>query len=43
MNFLFAAYSLIWILLFTYILSIARRQKKVQEDLAQLQERLGKK
>lgn len=43
MNFLFAAYSLIWVLLFAYILSIARRQKKVQEDLAQLQEHLRKK
>lgn len=38
MNFLFAAYTIIWILFFAYVLSIARRQKKVQDDLASLQE-----
>ena len=38
MSFLFAAYTLIWILLFAYVISIARRQKKVQDDLSQIQE-----
>ncbi|MBM3802903.1 MAG: CcmD family protein [Acidimicrobiia bacterium] len=38
MSYLFAAYSLIWVLLFAYILSIARRQKKVQDDLSQIQD-----
>jgi len=37
-SYLFAAYSLIWVLLFAYILSIARRQKKVQDDLSQIQD-----
>ena len=38
MNYLFASYTLIWLLLFAYVLSIARRQKKVLDDLAQIQE-----
>jgi CcmD family protein len=41
MNYLFAAYSAIWILLFGYIFSLSQRQRRVQEDLAQVQERLG--
>ena len=38
MNYLFASYTIIWLLLFAYLLSIARRQKKVQDDLAEIQE-----
>ena len=38
MNYLFASYTVIWLLLFAYLLSIARRQKKVQDDLAEIQE-----
>ncbi|MCI0421249.1 MAG: CcmD family protein [Acidobacteria bacterium] len=38
MSFLFAAYTIIWALFFVYVVSIARRQKKVQQDLAQVQE-----
>jgi len=37
-NYLFASYSLIWVLLFAYLMSIARRQKKVQDDLSEIQE-----
>jgi len=45
MNYLFAAYSAIWILLFAYIFSLSQRQRRVQEDLTQIRERLerGKK
>ena len=38
MNYLFVSYTVIWLLLFAYIISIARRQKKVQDDLSQIQE-----
>ena len=38
MSFLFAAYTIIWILFFAYLISIARRQKKVQDDLSHIQE-----
>jgi CcmD family protein len=38
MNYLFASYTITWLLLFSYLLSIARRQKKVQDDLAEIQE-----
>jgi CcmD family protein len=38
MNYLFASYTVIWLLLFAYVMSIARRQKKVQDDLSQIQE-----
>ena len=37
MNFLFASYTVVWLLLFAYVMSIARRQKKVLDDLAQIQ------
>ncbi|MFN8006628.1 MAG: CcmD family protein [Terriglobia bacterium] len=40
MNYLFAAYSAIWILLFAYMFSISRRQHRVQGDLDRLRERL---
>jgi CcmD family protein len=42
MSFLFTAYSVIWVLLFAYIVSIARRQKRVQDDLAQVQQWLDR-
>lgn len=42
MSFLFAAYSVVWILLFAYVVSIARRQKRIQDDLAQVQQRLDR-
>ncbi|HEX2522456.1 MAG TPA: CcmD family protein [Terriglobia bacterium] len=42
MSFLFAAYSVIWVLLFAYIVSIARRQKRIQDDLAQVQQWLDR-
>ena len=42
MNFLFAAYTIVWVLLFAYVLSIARRQKKVQDDLVQVQQWLDR-
>jgi CcmD family protein len=38
MNFLFASYTIVWLLLFAYVMSIARRQRKVLDDLAQIQE-----
>ena len=38
MNYLFASYTVIWLLLFAYLISIARRQKKVQDDLTQIRE-----
>ena len=41
MNYLFAAYAAIWILLFAYMFSISRRQRQVQDDLDQVRERLG--
>jgi CcmD family protein len=38
MNYLFASYTVVWLLLFAYVMSIARRQKKVLDDLAQIQQ-----
>ncbi len=37
MNYLFAAYTIIWIVLFVYIFSIARRQQKIQETVDRVQ------
>jgi len=38
MNYLFASYTIVWLLLFAYMLSIARRQKKLADDLTQIQD-----
>ena len=36
MSYLFAAYTVTWILLFLYIFGLSRKQKKIDEDLATL-------
>jgi len=40
MTYLFAAYSIIWVVLFAYILSLSRRQQKFQEEITRLQQLL---
>ena len=40
MNYLFAAYTIIWIVLFAYIFSIARRQQKIREAVDRVQQML---
>ena len=40
MTYLFAAYTAIWILLFAYVFSIARRQQKIQDEVARVQQLL---
>jgi CcmD family protein len=40
MTYLFAAYAAIWILLFAYVFSIARRQQKIQDEVARVQQLL---
>ena len=42
MNYLFAACAVIWFLLFGYVFTIAKRQQKVQDDLAHIQEMLDR-
>jgi len=39
-TYLFAAYSAIWILLFAYIFSIARRQQKIKDEVTRVQKML---
>jgi len=39
-TYLFAAYTAIWILLFAYVFSIARRQQKIQDEVARVQQLL---
>lgn len=38
--FLFAAYSIVWIAIFLYVLSLDRRARAVERDLEELRERL---
>lgn len=33
LNFLFAAYTVVWVLLFAYMFSIARRQKSLEKEI----------
>jgi len=38
LEYLFAAYLAIWLLLFGYMFSIARRQKALEKEIKQLQD-----
>lgn len=40
MNYLFAAYTAIWIILSWYLFSLARRQKLVESELARLEAKI---
>ncbi len=40
MNFLFAAYSAVWVLLFLYILTLSRRNRSLERDIEELRELL---
>jgi len=33
MNYLFAAYTMIWIILFGYVFTLARRQHRLKEEI----------
>lgn len=37
LDFLFAAYTIVWVLLFGYMFSIARRQKNLEKEIEQMQ------
>ncbi len=41
MNYLFAAYLAIWIILAIYLFSIHSREKKLREEVERLKERLS--
>jgi len=43
MSYLLAAYSLVWILLFAYVLSISSKQKKLGMELETLRKFLDRK
>ncbi len=43
MTYLFAAYTIIWVVLFAYIFSISRRQHKFHEEIDRLKQMLEKK
>ncbi len=43
MSYLLAAYSLVWILLFAYILSISSKQKKLDMEVETLRRLLDRK
>jgi CcmD family protein len=40
MNFLFAAYTAIWIVLSWYLFSLSRRQKRVESELTRMEARI---
>ncbi len=39
LGYLFAAFTVVWVVLFGYILSLLRRQRQLQRDLDSLKER----
>jgi CcmD family protein len=43
MSYLLAAYSLVWILLFAYILSISSKQKKLETEIETLRKLVERK
>ena len=38
LEFLFAGYTVVWVLLFGYMLSIAKRQKSLEKEIKQMAE-----
>jgi len=40
LNFLFAAYTAVWVLLFLYVLSLARRNRSLSKEIEELRELL---
>ncbi len=40
MNFLFAAYSAVWVLLFFFILMVSRRNRALEKEIDELRELL---
>jgi CcmD family protein len=42
MNYLFAAYVAVWLILAVYLYSIHSREKKLRQDVQRLKETLGK-
>lgn len=36
LNFLFAAFTVVWVLFFAYMFSISRRQKSLEKEMRQL-------
>lgn len=41
LSYLFAAYSAVWVVLFLYILSLWRKQNRIEEDIERLKSKLG--
>lgn len=41
LSFLFAAYSITWVVLFLYMFSIWRKQNRLDKGLQRLQEKIG--
>lgn len=41
MTWLFAAYAVVWIALFLYIMSLDRRQRAVADEIQDLKSKLG--
>lgn len=37
MTYLFAAYTIIWVILFSYIFYLSRRQRKIQDEVTRVQ------
>lgn len=40
LNFLFAAYTAVWVLLFFYIMTLSRRNRSLERDIEELRELL---
>jgi CcmD family protein len=41
-GYLFAAYTIIWIALFLYLLSLSRRSRELEEEIRELRRLLGR-
>jgi CcmD family protein len=41
MSYLFAAYTIVWIILCAYVFRLAKQGRALRVDMARLQERLG--
>jgi len=43
MNYLFAAFAIVWAMIFGYVFSLSRKQKQLQREIKSLEEKIEEK
>ena len=43
LNYLFAAFAIVWAMIFGYVFSLSRKQRQLQREIKSLEEKIGEK